>query len=268
MRRYYLLFILQNVPELWFHHFTVFICPIGSATEGVQVHSDLLPSAHHANRRVEASKGQGHFSPAHHLSISGEEHLFKHKMTAKKSCKCLQPSFKSLHIQRLRQELTVTFLPSKSSPSSSSSTSSSSSLFAYKSFCTSQGLGTTSKSQSSASSDRTQTHRQTARRLEAAAHDSGHRALKHVETTWRCSPPKPGLKSRGNMIPQPIISPSKQRCPNASPTPLPWNNFPSSVKNKGGGGDKTEDDCQCLHKSFSPGPFLLINKLKYNLLNI
>lgn len=31
------------------------------------------------------------------------------------------------------------------------------------------------------------------------------------------------------MIPQPMTSPSKQRGPNGSPTPLPWNNFPSSA---------------------------------------
>lgn len=65
----------------------------------------------------------------------------------------LKPPPTGFYNPRLWHHLTMTFLPSKSSPSSSSS------LLAYKSFWTSLGLENTSKSQSSVSSEHTQTQK-------------------------------------------------------------------------------------------------------------
>lgn len=63
--------------------------------------------------------------------------------------------------------------------------------------------------------------------------------------TWHgltlCSPVLSWQKSRGNMIPQPMMSPSKQRGPNGTPTPLPWNNFPSSGTHRGLARDVARD---------------------------
>lgn len=113
-------------------------------------------------------------------------------------------------------DLTMTFFPSTSSTSSSSS-----SLLAYKSFWTSLGLEKTSKSHSSVSSEsgKKNTHTQQVKDWSVSS---------TVKAGVR--DPSPSVqKSRGNMIPQPMTSPSKQRGPNGSPTPLPWNNFPSSA---------------------------------------
>lgn len=48
---------------------------LGSSTEGVQVHFDLLPAAQHPDGGVQASRRDGHLPSAHQLPVPGEERL-------------------------------------------------------------------------------------------------------------------------------------------------------------------------------------------------
>lgn len=49
--------------------------PLGSSTEGMQIHFDLLSAAQHPHGGVEAPWRDHHFPPAHQLPVPCEEHL-------------------------------------------------------------------------------------------------------------------------------------------------------------------------------------------------